>query len=173
MLIRQAERADIEQLMLVFENAKKIMRESGNLHQWTEGYPSVEVVEADIDAAYCHLCCEGDRILATMSLIPGPEPTYSEIEGEWPNEDPYYVIHRIAACSGGGNLAVTLFDWAFEHIAPHTKVIRIDTHRENSIMKHILKKYGFQLCGVIHLSDGSPRDAYILSSHPAGCQTIY
>ena len=29
------------------------------------------------------------------------------------------------------------------------------------IMKHILTKYGFTMCGVIYLADGAPRDAYI------------
>jgi hypothetical protein len=73
-----------------------------------------------------------------------------------------------------------MFDWAFEHIRREGQVpgrcfastdpistIRIDTHRDNCIMKHILTKYGFTMCGVIYLADGAPRDAYYLQRHSA------
>ena len=98
-----------------------------------------------------------------MALIPGPDPTYSYIEGEWPGDEPYYVIHRIATATPGRDVARIMFDWAFEYIKP-ASTIRIDTHRDNCIMKHILTKYGFKMCGVIYLEDGAPRDAYYLKS---------
>ena len=40
------------------------------------------------------------------------------------------------------------------------RTIRIDTHHDNCIMKHILTKDGFTECGVIYLECGDPRDAY-------------
>lgn len=163
MEIRKAEYTDIEQLMQVFEGAKRIMRESGNLHQWTDGYPSMDVVRNDIDSGNCYVLCEGGRITGTMALIPGPDPTYARIEGDWMNDEPYFVIHRIATSAPGRRTARLMFDWAFAHISKQgCKVIRIDTHKDNCIMKHILEKYGFTMCGVIYLADGAPRDAYIL-----------
>lgn len=165
MTIRQATYADLKSIMKLFEGAKAIMRASGNRHQWNDGYPSEDIVVEDIRNGYCHLACLGDAIIAVMALIPGPDPTYSYIEGNWPDENPYYVIHRIAAPVPGRNVAATLLDWAFEHIATkgyHS--IRIDTHRDNCIMKHILTKYGFSECGVIYLENGDPRDAYCLTN---------
>lgn len=162
MEVRLATYSDIEALMRIFEGAKMIMRGSGNLNQWNGSYPSREVIKADIDAGNCRVLCEGDEVVGTMALIPGPDPTYLRIEGEWPNEEHYYVIHRIAASSPGRGVAREMLDWAFEHIASDgCHVIRIDTHRDNRIMKHILNKYGFTECGVIYLADGAPRDAYI------------
>ena len=38
--------------------------------------------------------------------------------------------------------------------------LRIDTHRDNLIMQHILPAAGFQKCGMIYLTDGSLRIAY-------------
>ncbi len=163
MIVRPATYRDLDTLMKVFEGAKQIMRSSGNLHQWNEGYPSADVVGRDIESGHCFVVCKEDKILATMSLIPGPDPTYAYIEGRWPNEEPYYVIHRIATEAPGQNLASEMFDWAFRHIRSEgISHIRIDTHRDNCIMKHILTKYGFQECGVIYLADGNPRDAYIM-----------
>lgn len=166
MKIRQATYGDMEALMEIFEGAKRIMRASGNLQQWNDGYPSRDVVMRDIEAGHCYVMCEATdadqtgRIIGTMALIPGPDPTYSYIEGEWPGDEPYYVIHRIATAAPGKNVARAMFDWAFEHISTKSSTIRIDTHRDNCIMKHILTKYGFKMCGVIYLADGAPRDAY-------------
>ena len=163
MEIRQATYKDLNSLMNVFDEAKHIMRSCGNLKQWNEGYPSLDIVSKDIESGYCIVACEGNEILATMSLIPGPEITYSFIEGSWAYDDPYYVIHRMASTTPGRNIASKLFDWAFEHIRQFgLNTIRIDTHRDNCIMKHVLTKYGFNECGVIYLGNGDPRDAYIM-----------
>ena len=164
MEIRKATYADLGSLMKVFEGARAIMRASGNLLQWHNGYPSEDIVRNDIDNGHCYVACEGDTIIGTMAFIPGPDPTYSYIEGNWPNENPYYVIHRISTAAPGRNIARTLFDWAFANIASlGYDTIRIDTHRDNCIMKHILTKNGFVECGVIYLENGDARDAYLRS----------
>ena len=160
--IRKATLDDIPALMRLFERAKGIMRASGNLHQWGVGYPSVDVVRRDIEQGVCYVATdemEGE-IEATMAFIPGPDPTYSYIEsGAWLNDDPYHVIHRIAVAQPGKGYARELLDWAFERAG----TVRIDTHRDNVIMHHILRKYGFEYCGVIYLANGDARDAYQFS----------
>ena len=160
--IRKATLDDIPALMRLFECAKGIMRASGNLHQWGVGYPSVEVVRHDIEQGVCYVATDGadGEIEATMAFIPGPDPTYSYIEGgAWPDDNPYHVIHRIAVAAPGKGYARLLLDWAFERAG----TVRIDTHRDNVIMHHILQKYGFLRCGVIYLANGDARDAYQLS----------
>lgn len=166
MEIRQATYSDLSVLMDIFEGAKRIMRASGNLQQWNDGYPSEEVVIADIEAGHCFVACQADKIIGTMALIPGPDCTYSYIEGKWPDNEPYYVIHRIATDAPGRNLACKMFDWAYDYMRPKgCSTIRIDTHRDNCIMKHILTKYGFAECGVIYLNNGDPRDAFCLNKN--------
>lgn len=162
MYIRKATHDDIPALMRLFERAKEIMRASGNLHQWGAGYPSVDVVHGDIERGVCHVVTNDvdGEIEATMAFIPGPDPTYSYIEGgAWLNDNPYHVIHRIAVAVPGKGYACRLLNWAFER----ADTVRIDTHRDNVIMHHILLKYGFQRCGVIYLANGDARDAYQLS----------
>ena len=165
MHIRPATYSDLDSLMKVFEGAKALMRASGNLNQWVNGYPTRAIVCNDIDDGNCYVLCEESEILGTMALIAGPDHTYSYIEGKWTNDEPYYVIHRIATSAPGRNIAKTMLDWAFEHIGKNGyRVIRIDTHKDNCIMQHILTKYGFSHCGVIYLDDGAPREAYIKNS---------
>lgn len=164
MEIRLATYSDLEILMDIFEGAKRIMRASGNLQQWNGTYPTADIVRKDIEGGNCYVLCDDKHIVGTMALIKGPDPTYSYIEGEWPDEEQYYVIHRIATSVPGRNVAKLMLDWAFGHISEQDcRAIRIDTHSDNCIMKHILSKYGFKMCGVIYLDDGSPRDAYHLS----------
>jgi hypothetical protein len=162
MYIRKAIHDDIPALMRLFESAKAIMRASGNLRQWGAGYPSVDVVHGDIERGVCYVVTNDvdGEIEATMAFIPGPDPTYAVIyDGEWTDCSPYHVIHRIAVAEPGHNAAKRLLDWGFRQ----TGCIRIDTHKDNVIMHHILRKYGFTRCGIIHLANGDPREAYQLS----------
>ena len=163
-MIRKATYDDVPVLMDIFRKAKDIMRKSGNVHQWNDGYPSETIVREDIRAGHCYVLTDSEehenegKIIATMAFIHGPDPTYSEIyDGMWPNDEPYYVIHRIAVAEPGHNAAKTLLDWGFKRAG----TIRIDTHKDNMIMHHILSKYGFTHCGKILLAGGDPREAYI------------
>lgn len=156
-MIRRATYDDVSVLMDVFRKARGIMRSSGNMNQWNDGYPSEEIVRRDIDNGHSYVLCEDGKVVATMAFIPGPDPTYAEIyDGGWLSDAPYHVIHRIAVAEPGHNAAKALLDWGFGQAGS----IRIDTHKDNVIMHHVLSKYGFTHCGVILLANGDPREAY-------------
>lgn len=156
-MIRRATYDDLPVLMDVFRKARGIMRSSGNMHQWNDGYPSENIVRKDIDNGNCYVLCDDGEVVATMAFIPGPDPTYAEIyDGGWLSDAPYHVIHRIAVAEPGHNAAKALLDWGFGQAGS----IRIDTHKDNVIMHHVLSKYGFTHCGVILLANGDPREAY-------------
>jgi len=48
-MIRRATYDDVPVLMDVFRKARGIMRSSGNMNQWNDGYPSENIVRKDID----------------------------------------------------------------------------------------------------------------------------
>lgn len=161
MEVRKATYDEIPMLMQIFAEARVTMRESGNMNQWPDSYPSEEIVRDDISKGHCMVCCnEEGKIQGTFACIPGPDPTYAEIsDGEWPDNSPYCVIHRIAASRSADrkeSIAGICFEWTFRR----TDNIRIDTHRDNAIMHHILARHGFNRCGIIFLADGQPREAY-------------
>lgn len=156
-MIRRATYDDVPVLMDVFRKARGIMRSSGNMNQWNDGYPSENIVRKDIDNGNCYVLCDDGEVVATMAFIPGPDPTYAEIyDGGWLSDAPYHVIHRIAVAEPGHNAAKALLDWGFGQAGS----IRIDTHKDNVIMHHVLSKYGFTHCGMILLANGDPREAY-------------
>ena len=109
-------------------------------------------------ASYLVIDDESQQAVATFAFIPGPDPTYAQIyDGQWiDDEAPYYVIHRIAALTTARGVMQTVLDYAFTQ----TDNIRIDTHRDNVIMRHLMLKYGFTYCGIIYLANGDERLAF-------------
>ena len=53
-------------------------------------------------------------------------------------------------------VASACLQWCYRQI-PN---LRADTHRDNHILQYILKKYGFQYCGIIYLLNGDERLAF-------------
>lgn len=158
MKIRHAHTPDIPAIMTVLEAAKGIMRADGNIGQWVNGYPSREVIEADISRAHGYVVEDEAGIVGYFAYIPSPEPTYSYIEGgAWVEDSkPYHVVHRIGSVPEVHGVFRAIMDWCFERDGN----IRIDTHCDNHIMQHCILGYGFTYCGVIYLADGAPRLAY-------------
>ena len=156
--IREAKPTDITEIMQVMDAAKKIMRQSGNMHQWGDGYPSEAVIFSDMEKHGGFVIEDGSRIVGYFAFLPSPEPTYSKIyDGEWIDDNlPYHVIHRIASYPEAHGIFSTIMDFCFSHDAN----IRIDTHKDNRIMQHNIKKHGFTYCGIIYLASGDERLAY-------------
>ena len=80
------------------------MQASGNMHQWTDGYPSEAVILSDME-------------------------------------------------KGGGYVDSN---------------IRIDTHLDNRIMQHVIKKYGFTYCGIIYLAGVLSTRCHLYIGPPKG-----
>lgn len=91
--------ADAERVMEVFAAGKAIMVKSGNLNQWINGYPSLEVVQSDMEKGGGFVIEDSGKIVAYFAFLPSSEPTYLRIyAGEWLDDtQPYHVIHRIAS----------------------------------------------------------------------------
>ena len=159
-LIREARKGDIPSIMTVIDAAKGIMRSSGNAGQWTGGYPSEEVIRADIDRGVGYVVLDDGLTVGYFAFIPSPEPTYDVIcGGAWLDDSAaYHVIHRIASLPDAHGVFRDLMDWCFERDGN----IRIDTHRDNAIMQHCIDTYGFTYCGIIYLLSGDERLAYQL-----------
>ena len=156
-MIRLSTLADVPAILHLIDEARKKMIAEGNVHQWSNGHPSRQQIEADVERGVSYVIEEDDEPMATFALIEGPDPTYARIyEGQWLNANPYYVIHRVASSPMAHGVMRAVLNHAFEL----TDTVRIDTHADNKTMQRLLKKYGFTYCGIIHLSNGDPRLAF-------------
>ena len=157
-IIREAKPTDITDIMQVMEAAKKIMRQSGNRHQWADGYPSEAVIFSDMEKHGGYVVEDSGHIVGYFAFLPSPEPTYSMIyDGVWLDDtQSYHVVHRIASYPDVHGIFNDIMDFCFSHDAN----IRIDTHKDNHIMQHNIAKHGFTYCGIIYLASGDERLAY-------------
>ena len=159
-LIRKADSNDLPDIMAVLEAAKGIMRASGNMDQWVNGYPSEEVVLKDMEKGWGHVVEDDGKVTGYFAFMESPEPTYAEIfGGEWLDDTlPYHVIHRIGSYPDVHGIFGSIIGWSMSRDAN----LRIDTHRDNLIMQHNILKHGFKYCGIIYLESGDERLAYQL-----------
>lgn len=69
-IIRETKPIDITDVMQVIEAAKKIMRSSGNMYQWGDGYPSESVIFSDMEKHGGYVIEDTGRIVAYFAFLP-------------------------------------------------------------------------------------------------------
>ena len=157
MTIEKATLQELPAILEIYANARAYMRENGNLTQWAGGYPSKEIVTEDIRKQQLYLAKEDGETVGVFCYFEGIDPTYVRIyEGEWLNDRPYGVLHRIAVASHRKGVASACFAYCFSRCGN----LKIDTHRDNLPMQRSLEKNGFTRCGIIYLESGDERLAY-------------
>ncbi len=157
MVIRKTEEKDLPRIGEIYENAKQFMRETGNPNQWNQGTPNINTARADMERGVGYVAEEDGKIVATFMFSLDGEPTYDKIyDGEWLNDAPYGVIHRIAVAEQGRGIIGFCIDECFSRC----QNLRIDTHRDNLPMQRALTNRGFEYCGIIYLENGDERLAY-------------
>ncbi len=153
---RNATIGDFEEILAIYERARNYMRETGNPDQWRNTHPTPEIIRSDIEKGDLYLLCDEDGIEGVFAYINGSDPTYDYIEGEWLDELPYCAVHRVASAGKKKGILKAVMDYAFSR----ADSIKIDTHKNNTVMQHQLEKYGFSPCGIIYLENGEDRIAY-------------
>lgn len=157
MKIRKTKIHELEILIKLYDHARAFMTEHGNPNQWGGTYPERGTVERDIRSGHSYVCENQSEIVAAFYFLEGEDGTYREIHGgQWLDDDPYGVVHRIASEGTTKGAASFCLDWALQQCGN----VRIDTHRDNLVMQNLLKKNGFLYCGIIYVEDGTERLAY-------------
>ena len=157
LLIRRSTPADIAAILEVYEASRRYMCATGNLTQWSDGYPARADVEADLAAGHSYVGEAAGRIVMAFALIVGEDPTYRIIEqGAWLNDRPYGTIHRLGSNGTCGGVLAACVDFCFGQVDN----LRLDTHADNRPMLTAVARLGFTRCGIIYCRDGSPRIAF-------------
>ena len=158
MTIRQTRPEELDKVMAIYDAGREYMRQNGNMQQWINGYPDRVLIKADIEKGISYVAAdENDEPACVFAFMEGPDPTYGYItDGNWPDDLPYSVIHRIAVSDHRKGIAGFVYDWCSQHCVS----LRADTHRDNIPMQNSLLKNGFHYCGIIFIADGSERMAF-------------
>ncbi len=163
MNIRVANINDIENVMAVYGQARAYMAEQGNKDQWGDNYPPRQLIEQDIAAGKCYVV-EDCNINGVFYFAIEQDRAYDIVEdGQWRNDRPYGVVHRIAVGSSAHNkgIAGKCIEYAVNRLREAGVYdLRMDTHKDNLPMQRFLVKHDFRRCGKVYVDDGSERIAY-------------
>lgn len=154
---RLATQKDLPCLLELYEKARLFMASYGNDQQWKPGYPGKELLLEDIKKKELY-CLEIDgSIEAAFVFYDHIDPCYKVIyEGEWRNDEPYGVLHRVVSSGNHPKLGDQIIQFGFSKM----NNLRIDTHEKNIPMQRLLQRNGFEKTGTILLANGQPRWAY-------------
>ena len=156
-VIRPAAMDDLPELLALYAKARDFMAAHGNPTQWGNSSPAVWVLEEDMRRKRLFICEREGKVCGVFAFPIGADPTYEKVEGGgWLSDAPYGTIHRLAGEETERGIFEECLSWCRKQIGH----IRIDTHENNGIMRHLIEKNGFVRCGIIHVADGSPRIAY-------------
>lgn len=158
MLVRKMTAEDMPVVMDIYREARGRMREGGNPNQWTGSYPDEGTVSGDLGGGVAHVIEKEGAVVGCFALIPGKDPTYGIIYGGgWERDElPYLTLHRLAGRSSERGIASCCLSWC----KSRGLSLRADTHRDNSVMRHVLEGAGFVRRGTIRLAGGDERIAY-------------
>lgn len=155
-MVRKARLEEIPELLAIYDYGRASMRAIGDMDQWTNGYPGKELLEEDIAEGCLYVLEREGRIAGVFYCKVFEDPTYAEIDGAWRYDEPYAVIHRI----GGAEGEKGVFAEAMAFALTQSSYLRVDTHEDNSVMRHVVEKNGFKYTGIIICTEGTPRVAY-------------
>ena len=161
MKIRKTTENDIDHIMEIYKIARNFMIDTGNPNQWGDSWPPKDIILEDIKKENSYVCLnDSEKVIGTFYYDFGKnvEPAYNVItNGNWISDDPYGVIHRIAADGSEKGIGTFCINWVFDKC----KHIKIDTHKDNKVMQNLLNKLGFKYCGIINLPiENGERIAY-------------
>lgn len=166
MLIRFSQLNDIPRILEIINDAKALLK-SLNIDQWQNGYPNLEQIENDIQNKESYVITTDDGIIAATTMFTlRSEPTYKKVyEGKWiiDESEPYGVIHRLAMSKDfrGQGIAKFVFEELHQQLQEKgIQSLKIDTHEDNKGMQSLIKKMGYQYCGIIFTGYGAKRLAF-------------
>ncbi len=154
--IKNASAENLTEILAVYQTARAFMCANGNPTQWTGGYPSKDILSEDIKMQKLYILEEAGIIEGVFFFSEGPDSTYGYIEGDWQNDLPYTVIHRVASRGKKRGILKQIVDYCLSI----SNNIKIDTHEDNIVMQKALEKLGFIKCGIVYLENGEERIAY-------------
>ena len=156
MEFRLAVPEDMPAIMKIVEDAQRFMHKNG-VDQWVNGYPSRQEFLPDMEKRACYVAVEDGKTAGVATLLFEPEKEYPNIrEGRWLTADDalYGVIHRSAVSEDFRGRGVFKKLMGFlEGLAKEKGAVsvRVDTHRDNAVMRSALLKLGYVYCGRVEI----------------------
>lgn len=155
MEFRKARSRDLQELMALFRAATEAMDAQG-IPQWDEIYPSVEIVQADIDQEQMYVGQVDGKIAVVFVLEPCREGDYESANWQYPAER-FVVLHRLCVHPRfqGQGIARQAMDYLEQAVRNSGySCIRLDAFPQNPAAIRLYESRGYGKAGEITLRKG-------------------
>ncbi|MEQ1748351.1 MAG: GNAT family N-acetyltransferase [Prosthecobacter sp.] len=153
--VRRATTADAATLLQLVRDCVAGMRAAG-IEQWDDVYPNAETIAADIEAGTLHVLCEGDTIIASITIDQNMDPLWQDMDWSADSESAY-AVHRLMVhpSQQGRGFARLLMQHA-EAVArwQGCRSIRLDTFQQNPAAMALYPRLGCRRTGIAMMRKG-------------------
>ena len=168
LMLRKAKNNELDKILQIINEGKQFLKEQG-INQWQHGAPGINDIEKDIkqETSYVY---ELDGEIVGTAMLNAYDADYEKYPTIWTKCNNYLVIHRLSVkkeCRSQGVSHKFMNDIILFAKENSVEYIRIDTHKDNVIMRKYLSKNNFKELDEIKLSiknslDDKERIAYEL-----------
>ena len=152
MIIRKANKADLDNIMLMYKSCVKGML-ANNIDQWDATYPNTGVIMEDLIAQSYFVAEENSIIIGGINIDQNQDKTYLEIDWE-DKSDSFLVVHRLGVKEEYWNKKIGKDLMLFtEKLVKERRMrsIRLDTYSGNPKAMEFYRRLGYTELGTINL----------------------
>lgn len=156
MAIEQINIDRLNEVFAIYKDCKAALDKQG-IFQWTDKYPVLSIVEADIQLKELYGMIEGGKCIGLICLNEEQSPQYEAVEWQY-TCDKILVVHRLAVAPDYQKQGIgrQLMDFA-ENFAKENgyAAIRLDSYSVNTRSVALYSNRGYSNCGQIFF-EGRP-----------------
>ncbi|MGI5950207.1 GNAT family N-acetyltransferase [Peptoniphilus sp.] len=163
MELRLARYQDRDLILKFYKDGSNKLKSEG-IDQWQgKKVPNLDNFKDLINNKEIFVLEDAGDVVATCVIKKYDYDYDNNMHGSWITDGNFVAIHRVATGrefrkKGYGRTLLELCeDYAKEN---NIKSIRIDTHRDNRSMQSLIKKLGYNYCGIVYIGGTDERLAF-------------
>ena len=152
MIIRKANKTDLDSIMKMYKSCVTGMLENG-IDQWDDTYPNTDIISEDLNVGTYYVAEIDGTIIGGINIDRNQDNTYLALDWE-DKSDSFLVVHRLGVKEEFWNKKIGKYLMLFTEnlvIEKGLKSIRLDTYSGNLKAMEFYRRLGYSELGTIDL----------------------
>ena len=152
MIIRKANKTDLDNIMKMYKSCIKGMLENG-IDQWDDAYPNTEIISEDLNAGTYYVAEMDETIIGGINIDNNQDDTYLALDWE-DKSDSFLVVHRLGVKEEFWNKKIGKDLMLFTEklvLEKRLNSVRLDTYSGNPKAMEFYRRLGYSELGTIDL----------------------
>tara|TARA_B110000459_G_scaffold20521_1_gene19847 strand:- start:1 stop:504 length:504 start_codon:yes stop_codon:yes gene_type:complete len=152
MIIKKANKTDLDKIMKMYKSCVKGMLENG-IVQWDNSYPNAEIISEDLNVGTYYVAEIDGIIIGGVNIDKNQDDTYLALDWE-DKSDSFLVVHRLGVKEEFWNKKIGKYLMLFTEklvMEKGLKSIRLDTYSGNPKAIEFYIRLGYNELGTIDL----------------------